>query len=64
MRATTINVDGEPLAELERAESPRQSLTAFVRTVIEQEIRRREMLAAADQCTEFLAAKMARGHHD
>jgi len=41
------------LAELERAKPPAQSLSAFTRAVLEREVRRRKMLAAADRYTEF-----------
>ena len=54
MKATTIKVDGELLAELERAKPSAQSLTTYVRSVLRQEVRRRQMIAAADRYTEFL----------
>lgn len=56
MKATTIKVDGKLLADLERAKAPRQSVTGYVREVLEREVRRRKMLAAADAYTEFLRA--------
>lgn len=59
MKATTIKVDGELLAELERAKPPSQSLTGYVREVLEREVRRRKMLDAADRYTEFLRANAA-----
>lgn len=59
MKATTIKVDGALLAELERAKPPRQTLTGYVREVLEREVRRRKMLDAADRYTEFLRANAA-----
>jgi hypothetical protein len=55
MKATTIKVEGELLLELERAKPASQSLTTFVRDVLRREVRRRQMAAAADRYTEFLA---------
>jgi hypothetical protein len=54
MKATTIKVEGELLAELERAKPPAQSLTTYVRSILLQEVRRQQMIAAADRYTEFL----------
>jgi predicted transcriptional regulator len=54
MKATTIKVEGELLAELERAKPTAQSLTTYVRSVLRQEVRRQQMIAAADRYTEFL----------
>ena len=54
MRATTIKVEGELLAELERVKPTSQSLTTFVRSVLQQEVRRQQMTAAADRYTAFL----------
>jgi hypothetical protein len=54
MKATTIKVEGELLSELERAKPARQSLTTFVRAILEQEIRRRRMADAADRYVDFL----------
>lgn len=56
IKATTIKVDGNLLAELVQAKPPTQSLTAYVREVLEREVRRLKMLAAADAYTEFLRA--------
>jgi hypothetical protein len=56
MKGTTIKVEGPLLAELERAKPPTLSLTAFVRSVLEREVRRRKMLDAAERYTEFLRA--------
>ena len=54
MKATTIKVEGELLAELERAKPAAQSLTTYVRSVLRQEVRRQQMMAAAERYTEFL----------
>ena len=54
MKATTIKVEGELLAELERAKPPSQSLTTYVRSVLRQEVRRQQMIAAAERYTAFL----------
>ena len=56
MKGTTIKVEGPLLAELERAKPPTLSLTAFVRSVLEREVRRRKMLESAERYTEFLRA--------
>jgi hypothetical protein len=54
MKATTIKVEGELLTELERAKPASQSLTAYVRSVLRQAVRRQQMMAAADRYTEYL----------
>ncbi len=54
MKATTIKVEGELLKELERAKPQSQSLSAFVRTVLQQEVMRRKMAEAAERYAEFL----------
>jgi hypothetical protein len=59
MKATTIKVDGELLAELERVKPASQSLTTYVRAILQHEVRRLQMTAAAERYTEFL-----KGHAD
>jgi len=54
MKATTIKVEGELLKELESCKPPSQSLSAYVRSVLQQEILRRKMTTAADQYAAFL----------
>lgn len=54
MKATTIKVEGELLRALERAKPAAQSLTAYVRSVLEQEVVRRRMADAADRYASFL----------
>jgi hypothetical protein len=54
MKATTIKVEGELLRELERAKPASQSLTTYVRSILQQEMRRQQMVAAAERYVEFL----------
>lgn len=54
MRATTIKVEGDLLERIDRHRPREQTITAFVRAVLEQEIRRREMTQAADEYAGFL----------
>jgi hypothetical protein len=54
MRATTIKVDGTLLDRLERTKPPRQSLSAYVRSLLEQALARQQMSEAADRYVEFV----------
>ena len=54
MKATTIKVDGDLLKELERTKPASQSLSGYVRSLLQQEMRRRKMAAAAERYAEFL----------
>ncbi len=54
MKATTIKVEGELLRELERSKPASQSLSAYVRSVLEREVLRQKMAAAAERYTEFV----------
>jgi hypothetical protein len=54
MKATTVKVEGELLAELERTKPPRQSLAAYVRSLLQQAVVRQRMIAAADRYAEFV----------
>jgi hypothetical protein len=54
MKGTTIKVEGELLRDLERSKPPSQSLSAYVRSVLEQEVLRRKMADAADRYADFL----------
>jgi hypothetical protein len=54
MRATTIKVEGVLLEELERSKPRSQSLSAYVRSILESEVRRLKMLAAAEKYSAFL----------
>ena len=54
MKATTIKVEGELLRELERTKPTSQSLSAYVRSFLRQEILRRKMAEATERYAEFL----------
>ena len=54
MRATTIKVEGELLDELEREKSDSESLSSFVRSILEKEVVRRKMVDAAERYADFL----------
>ena len=54
MKATTIKVEGELLAALERTKPQRQSLTAYVRSLLEQALARHRMVEAVDRYAEFV----------
>lgn len=54
MKATTVKVEGELLQELERFKPPRQSLAAYVRSLLQQAVARQQMVAAADRYAEFV----------
>jgi hypothetical protein len=54
MKATTIKVEGDLLRELERTKPPSQSLSAYVRALLQQAIVRRTMTEATDRYAEFL----------
>jgi len=56
MKGTTIKLEGELLAELERAKPESQSLSAYVREVLSKDLRRRQLAQAAASDEEFLAA--------
>lgn len=54
MRATTIKVEGELLAELNKAKPADVTLTAFVRSILEREVMSAKLGEAADRYTAFL----------
>jgi hypothetical protein len=54
MRATTVKVEGDLLKELERTKPSSLSLSAYVREILRQEIRRRKMAEAADRYVELV----------
>lgn len=54
MRATTFKVDGTLLEKLERTKPARQTLSAYVRSLLEQAIARQQMSEAADRYVEFV----------
>jgi hypothetical protein len=56
MKATTIKLEGELLKELERAKSPTESLSAYVRNVLIKDLRRARLVQSAAAYQEFLEA--------
>lgn len=54
MKATTIKVEGALLESLERAKPEKQSLSAYVRTLLERALRQEQLAAAADRYAEFV----------
>jgi hypothetical protein len=54
MRATTVKVGDELLEELIRTKPPGQTLTAYVRSLLQCELQRRRMVQAADDYAAFL----------
>ncbi|MFI5395787.1 MAG: hypothetical protein ACHQ9S_09670 [Candidatus Binatia bacterium] len=54
MKATTIKVEGELLSELNRAKPATQSISAYVRSVLKQEVLRRKVAEAAEEYAKFL----------
>jgi hypothetical protein len=54
MKATTVKVDGELLKELERAKPPQQTLSGYVRSILEREIRCRKLAEAAERYVQLL----------
>ena len=56
MPATTVKVEGELLEPIDRHRPKNVTISAFVRAVLEQEMRRRETLQAADEYARFLAS--------
>jgi hypothetical protein len=54
MRATTVKVDGKLLEELERAKPVDETLSGYVRSILEREMRRRQLADAAEQYVQLL----------
>jgi hypothetical protein len=54
MRATTVKVDGKLLEELERAKPVNETLSGYVRSILEREMRRRKLADAAEQYVQLL----------
>jgi hypothetical protein len=54
MKATTIKVEGDMLKELERLKPPSQTLSGYVRSLLQHEIQRRKIAEAAGRYTEYL----------
>ena len=53
MKATTLKVDGEQVRELERSKPASQSVSAYVRSVLQREVLRQKMGAVAECYTEL-----------
>ena len=54
MKATTVKVEGALLMQLERTKPSRLSLSAYVRSLLEQAIARQQMSEAADRYVDFV----------
>lgn len=54
MKATTVKVEGTLLEELERAKPVEQSISAYVRSILEREMRRRKMAEAGERYAQFV----------
>src|SRR5262245_13195186 len=54
MKATTFKVEGELLKELERTKPPQETLSGYVRSILEREVRRRRLAEAADRYVQLL----------
>jgi hypothetical protein len=56
MKATTIKLEGELLSDLEKAKPESLSLSAYVREILNKDLRRRKLAQAAASYEDFLAA--------
>ena len=56
MSATTIKLEGALLRKLQQTKPPSLSVSAYVRSLIEGDIRRQSLAAAAREYQEFLAS--------
>ena len=54
MQATTIKIEDPILKELRKFVPPDQSLSAFVREILERDIQRRKMVKAAQEYASWL----------
>ena len=54
MKATTVKVDGNLLRSIEEMKPPQQSVTAFIRSVLQKEVDRRTLLQAAHEYRDFV----------
>lgn len=54
MKATTIKLEGELLAAIERAKPPGDSVTSFVRTVLRKSLEQHEVREAANAYIAFV----------
>lgn len=55
MQATTIKLENPLLGELKKYTPKTESLTSFIRGILEQELKRRKMTDAAEAYVEFLS---------
>lgn len=55
MSATTIKIEDPLLSELRSVMPERESVSAFIREILEHDIERRKMRRAAEEYTKFLA---------
>jgi hypothetical protein len=54
MKATTVKVEGELLDELSRRKPPAQSISGYIRAILQQEVLRQRMAEAAEEYAGFL----------
>lgn len=54
MQATTIKIEDPLLNELKKYSPKDESLSAFIREILEKDIQRRKMIEAAEAYTRFL----------
>lgn len=54
MKATTIKLEGRLLEQLKKAKPPSKSVTAYVREVLESDIRRKRVAEAAVEYRAFV----------
>jgi len=57
MKATTIKIEGEILSKVKRFKPPSVSVSAYVRGLIEGDIRRQSLASAAREYQKFLGAQ-------
>lgn len=56
MQATTIKLEDPLLGELKKYLPKEESISSFVRNLLEKEIQRQKMIQAAEEYSHFLAA--------
>lgn len=61
MEATTIKIEDPLLGNLKKLVPGEKSLSAFVREVLEQEIRRKSMIEAAEKYVRFIESNAKEG---
>jgi hypothetical protein len=57
MHATTVKLDGDLVSRLKAVKPRNETLTGFVRNVLDAEVRRQHLLAAAEAYAELLRAQ-------